>query len=933
MALLKLTDDSFTPLGFTSAVPIGVNVDLDAISQALFAATGRTLSFSSLDLTDVSLNNLTATGLRSEFPDGPLIVGDFSHFSTTATTAVSEFGSIVFTSASLSGSFDWFSIGGSSILNGSEDSLTFDSGVGRFDFTRTGTAPLEIYFGKGQFDDFSHNSFLDHIINANDGDNDVFGHGGNGTDTYFGSNSYRLLGGDDLFLGGYDQAYVDGGAGNDLLLGAKPFGNATDEFLNDYLLGGAGNDTLFGGAGDDTIDGGEGDDWLYASQGEDTLIGGAGHDRFLFSEYLLVPAQYATRLSQFTGGEESGPLTSLSLGEDFSFGTQFVEDFSRSEDLIGLVIDESAFDGSGGEDSVPEFYLDADTETPNLMSLGGRGDFFSSFSKSYTFLDGTDSVSGGESSIDNLLVVVEQYIITSPTQNLASQVYPEYSDGTGFDGRDASFEIVYADSDFSSLFDPDVFTNVSLSHNLGSDVVTGGQDKFDLSALGLGEYAVVGGEPTGPAGPVSGIKFTQLDINPAAPLDFSADILGDGSDDSITNFFIDGGLSRAAHIEYVSPNSQGFASLMVYLDIDANGDLDLATDMAFLLEDVLLNPGAMPSSITAEDLYNPTAGTGIFIFHEDQRSFWFENVTLEAESNTPPEALPDNFNVDDEGQNVLANDTDADGDTLIALLVDGPVNGSLNLNLDGTFTYLPNEGFDGTDSFTYRATDGKVAGNIATVTLFETIIVPSRLPLETATPLLTAEAEPLIQLTELYIAYFDRAPDASGLEFWLEQFAGGTSLQQIAAYFYDQPETRLRYPDGDSADEFIAGVYANVLGRAPDGAGQAFWAEALASGEVTRDQFVLEVLRGARAETGSAADTAYLEAKTTLGLYFAVEAGLDNGAWGVEVMQRYDGSENSLQAALRLTDDFAAQLATADDREMAVELTGIQADPQDVLLG
>jgi filamentous hemagglutinin family protein len=58
--------------------------------------------------------------------------------------------------------------------------------------------------------------------------------------------------------------------------------------------------------------------------------------------------------------------------------------------------------------------------------------------------------------------------------------------------------------------------------------------------------------------------------------------------------------------------------------------------------------------------------------------------------------------------NVLINDTDPDtGDILTA--IEGaltPKNGTLVLNEDGTFTYTPNEGFLGDDSFTYAVTDG-----------------------------------------------------------------------------------------------------------------------------------------------------------------------------------------------------------------------------------
>ncbi|HWO73652.1 MAG TPA: S8 family serine peptidase [Dehalococcoidia bacterium] len=65
---------------------------------------------------------------------------------------------------------------------------------------------------------------------------------------------------------------------------------------------------------------------------------------------------------------------------------------------------------------------------------------------------------------------------------------------------------------------------------------------------------------------------------------------------------------------------------------------------------------------------------------------------------------------------VLANDNDADLDTLTASLVSGPANGTLTLNADGSFTYTSNAGFSGVDSFSYAAGDG-VGQGTATVTI------------------------------------------------------------------------------------------------------------------------------------------------------------------------------------------------------------------------
>jgi protein-disulfide isomerase len=71
----------------------------------------------------------------------------------------------------------------------------------------------------------------------------------------------------------------------------------------------------------------------------------------------------------------------------------------------------------------------------------------------------------------------------------------------------------------------------------------------------------------------------------------------------------------------------------------------------------------------------------------------------------------------DTASGVLNNDTDGDGDTLAALLVDPPTDGTLQLNSDGSFTYTPDTGFSGIDTFTYQADDGVESSLPATVTI------------------------------------------------------------------------------------------------------------------------------------------------------------------------------------------------------------------------
>ena len=107
----------------------------------------------------------------------------------------------------------------------------------------------------------------------------------------------------------------------------------------------------------------------------------------------------------------------------------------------------------------------------------------------------------------------------------------------------------------------------------------------------------------------------------------------------------------------------------------------------------------------------------------------FATVTITV--NTPvPVANPDTYplagspavlangtlTITTAAQGVLANDTDAANDTLTAVDVTQPKNGTVTLNSDGTFTYT-NDGTPGPDSFTYTANDGTIPSLPATVTI------------------------------------------------------------------------------------------------------------------------------------------------------------------------------------------------------------------------
>ena len=70
-----------------------------------------------------------------------------------------------------------------------------------------------------------------------------------------------------------------------------------------------------------------------------------------------------------------------------------------------------------------------------------------------------------------------------------------------------------------------------------------------------------------------------------------------------------------------------------------------------------------------------------------------KNISIVIQGETPAEG------------NLLTGSTDAEGDALSVTILTQPANGTLTVNQDGSYTYLPNAGFDGEDTFEYEVCD------------------------------------------------------------------------------------------------------------------------------------------------------------------------------------------------------------------------------------
>ena len=187
--------------------------------------------------------------------------------------------------------------------------------------------------------------------------------GGSGNDDFYTTKSnsiVRLVGGigDDTLNSGASGSFgavLDGGDGDDTILGSE---------LNDTAVGGAGADVINGYGGADDIDGESGDDEIVGGSGDDTLKGGSGRD-------LLTPG---TGKDQVNGG----------TGFD---GVLYSERTNR----VVVTLDDAANDGEAGEND----NVKADVEDVT----GGRGDDELTGNAQGNVLDGragNDTLTGGD---------------------------------------------------------------------------------------------------------------------------------------------------------------------------------------------------------------------------------------------------------------------------------------------------------------------------------------------------------------------------------------------------------------------------------------------------------------------------------------------------------------------------------------------------------
>lgn len=123
------------------------------------------------------------------------------------------------------------------------------------------------------------------------------------------------------------------------------------------------------------------------------------------------------------------------------------------------------------------------------------------------------------------------------------------------------------------------------------------------------------------------------------------------------------------------------------------------------------------------------------------------------------------------------------------------------------------------------------------------------------------------QVLELYTAYFNRAADRNGVDYWLNEMdVNGWSIDMVAQSFADQTEYKNMYAGMTNA-QVVSQVYNNVLNRDADSAGATYWESELNGGVIQVSQLVQAVVNAAKADVGNLGDDDILVNKNAVSQY------------------------------------------------------------------
>jgi hypothetical protein len=196
---------------------------------------------------------------------------------------------------------------------------------------------------------------------------------------------------------------------------------------------------------------------------------------------------------------------------------------------------------------------------------------------------------------------------------------------------------------------------------------------------------------------------------------------------------------------------------------------------------------------------------------------------------------------------------------------------------------------------------------------------PAQLPNQLHATVLATDYTTVVQ--QLYIAYFGRPADTGGLANFQQRMANlnapttiaqldaayrtNAALRELVDSFSTSGESKALYGSGDTT-AFITAVYRNILNRAPDAEGLAYWAAEIDKHGLSRANASLSIMAGALSNASSQGllDAALVGNKVSVSIRFidAITQASSNG---------YAGDAAAAQARTMLTNVSASTNLTS----------------------
>ncbi|WP_188476525.1 Ig-like domain-containing protein, partial [Primorskyibacter flagellatus] len=474
-------------------------------------------------------------------------------------------------------------------------------------------------------------------------------------------------------------------------------GGASGANGNDTILGGSGDDTIYGGGGNDSIEGGSGKDVIYGDNGPN----GGGS---------TPPASGARESFEWDKAPDPNSSGAIDNNDPLSGG------FSQNTGSVNVTFSVKATNES------PETKFQTDQQKVHSITTDGpEADKYSSMASrlnsddesatyQWAFSSTVSNVSFRINDIDaDSKVTIKAYDLNGNLVSIdvkaESGTHLTLSDKDGVGGKET---VSHSGNDTAADTSPYHSVLVNIPGPISRLEIKHEQDGHDTSEINVTDIyfdATGGGNGGG-----NGVAGNDTILGGSG----DDSIFGEGGDDSII-----GGAGKDAmsggdgnDIFKVSSSAEGAGDVIV----GGNGP-DQNTD-----NDTLDLRGAGKVTINqSADTTDAGSYKGTVIF-SDGKTLTFsqiETILTDPQVNEKPDAINDTATTDEDNAvtiDVLANDTDPEGDTLTITTVSDPANGTAAI-VGGKIVYTPDANFNGTDTITYTISDGNGNTDTATVTV------------------------------------------------------------------------------------------------------------------------------------------------------------------------------------------------------------------------